>query len=156
MSASAWRTAASPSVSVKPSFRLYDHRRGVVGQRLAAGRIARRRQARGRRCCRARSAGGGRRAGTGGHDVFASAGGPRRHVHVLQGFGRLRILLRHTHHDVVLVQLIVDVRHLALAEGVVQRISDVARGDAHARSAFLVDRDIGFHAVFGLVGVDVD
>ena len=56
----------------------------------------------------------------------------------------------------VLVQFIVDVRHLALAERVVQRIGHVARGDAHARRAFLVDGDVGFHAVFGLIGVDVD
>jgi hypothetical protein len=64
---------------------------------------------------------------------------PRGHVDVLQRLRAADVARRHLHDHAVLVQLVVDGRHLALAEGVVERVVDVARGDAQARGAVLVD-----------------
>ena len=63
---------------------------------------------------------------------------------------------RHPHDDVILVQVLVEGRHLALAEAVVERIVDVARGDAEPGRGLAVDGEEGLDAPVLLVGVDVD
>ncbi len=57
-------------------------------------------------------------------------------VHLVQGVGRLPVLGRGLHHDVILVARRVDRRHLPLGEGVVQRRVDLpsaSRRDAPRR-----------------------
>jgi hypothetical protein len=56
---------------------------------------------------------------------------------------------------VVLVELAVDRRDLALAEGVVERRVDRRRGQAEARGAVAIDLDQRLDAVVLLVRVDV-
>ncbi len=55
----------------------------------------------------------------------------------------------------VLVQLVVDRRHLALAEGVVERVVDGAALTPRRAARVAVDVDDGLDAVVLLVGVDV-
>src|SRR5262245_54965804 len=60
----------------------------------------------------------------------------------VDGFQRLRRLLKlksHFHHDVILIQPFVNVRDLALAEGVAERVVDVLNSDTETRSRVAVD-----------------
>ena len=79
----------------------------------------------------------------------------RRHIDILQRVRAARVVGRPLHHHVVLVQLGVDGRHLALAEGVVERRVDAVGGEAEATGAVAVDLHHRLHAVVLLVGVDV-
>ena len=63
----------------------------------------------------------------------------RAHIDVLQSGGILLELWVHLHHHVILIQLGEDGGDLALAEGVVERIVDVGREHAEARSGVAVD-----------------
>src|SRR5580704_16062033 len=55
-------------------------------------------------------------------------------------------------HDVILVQLGIESRNLALAEGVVERVVDHVGGDAHARSCHAVDHQSLCQSTHLLVG----
>ena len=99
----------------------------------------RRRRRRGRRL----RGGAGRRGGLGGN------------VDVGERVRSLGVARRPFHDHVVLVELAVDRRHLALAEGVVERRVDRRRGEAEPRRAVAVDVDHRLDAVLLLVGVDV-
>jgi hypothetical protein len=116
--------------------------RGCAGAAVVRCVLRRARPVAGTGCARARS-------------CAAAAAARGRHVDVLQRSGLRDVARRHFHDHVVLVQLGVDGGDLALAEAVVQRVVDVARADAQARGAVLVDGDEGLDAVLLLVGVDV-
>ena len=89
----------------------------------------------------------------GAHRYEASARGA--HVDVLQGVGVLLIARVDFKHHVILVQLRVDGRDLALAEGVIQGLVDRLGGDAQARSRVTLDGQVGFEAAVLLVRRDV-
>ena len=55
----------------------------------------------------------------------------------------------------ILVAGDIDGRHLALAECVVQRVVDLADGDAEPRGGVAIDHQIGFQPLVLLVAVDV-
>ena len=69
--------------------------------------------------------------------------------------GILLILRVHFHHDVILIQRRVHGGHLALAEGIVERIVDQLRRDAEARGGVAVDRPGACRPLILLVAVDV-
>ncbi len=76
-------------------------------------------------------------------------------IDVLQ---RLRILpvgRRDLHDHVILVARDIDGRDLALAEGVIQRVVDLADGDAEAGGGVAIDDEIGLQGPVLLVAVDV-
>src|SRR5690242_17788350 len=83
----------------------------------------------------------------------------------LAGFGRnvnrfqgLRGLLKFRgdfHHDVILVQTFVDVRDLALAEGVAERVVDVLDGNAETRSGVAVNDERTLKSLQLLVRVHI-
>ena len=76
-------------------------------------------------------------------------------IDILQDRGVLPIARRDLHHDVILVDRAVDRRDLALAEGVVERIVDLARRQAETRGGVAIDHDIRLQASLLLVGTDV-
>ena len=77
-------------------------------------------------------------------------------VDVVQRFGALPELRRHFHHHMILVQVLVDGRDLALAEGVVERVVDLRRrSDAEPRRRGAVDLEIDFQPLVLAVGIDV-
>ena len=61
----------------------------------------------------------------------------------------------HFHHHVILIQLCVHHRDLALPEGVVERVIDVLRGNAHASGGNAVDGQTGFEAAILLIAVHI-
>ena len=63
----------------------------------------------------------------------------RADVDVLQRLRALPVARRHLHDDVILVLRVVDGRDLALAEGVVQRVVDLAGVDAQPAGGGAVD-----------------
>ena len=69
-----------------------------------------------------------------------AAGG--RDIDVLQRLRILPVARRHLHDDVVLVARDIDGRDLALAEGVVERVVDLAHGDAEPRRGVTIDDDV--------------
>ena len=75
-------------------------------------------------------------------------------VDVAQRFGALPELRRHLHDHVVLVQVVVDRRDLALAEGVVQRVVDLASRSRRAARRWRGRSADRLQAVLLLVGVD--
>ena len=106
-----------------------------------------------------RRAAGGRRGGGSGRDRRAARGAgaqaPGRHVQVGERIRPLGVARMPFHDHAVLVELAVDRRHRALAEGVVEGRVDRRRAEAEARGAVAVDLDPGLDAVVLLVGVDV-
>ncbi len=76
-------------------------------------------------------------------------------IDVLQHLRALPELRRDLHDDMVLVEGVVDRRYLPLAEGVVERVVDLARRDAEPRRRRAVDREIGLQPLLLLVGIDV-
>jgi hypothetical protein len=74
---------------------------------------------------------------------------------LVQRVRALPVLRRHLHHDVILVARSVDHRNLALAEGIIERVVDLRRGDAEPGRRGTVDHQIGFEPLLLLVGVDV-
>ena len=64
-------------------------------------------------------------------------------------------LLRHLHHHVVLVELLVGGGDLALAEGIRERGVNGERADAEARCGVAVDDQLGLQALALLVGCNV-
>ena len=67
----------------------------------------------------------------------------------------LPVARRDLHHHVILVERVVDRRHLALAEGVVERVVDRRDAEAEPRGRGAVDRHVGLEAALLLVGIDV-
>ena len=55
----------------------------------------------------------------------------------------------------VLVERVVDRRHLALTERVVERVVDRAQGQAEAHRGVAIDRDVGLQTAHLLIGIDV-
>ena len=76
-------------------------------------------------------------------------------IDVLQRLRALPELRRHLHHDMILVEIVVDRRDLALAEGVVERVVDLRRGDAEPRRRGAVDREFDLQPLVLAVGIDV-
>ncbi len=97
------------------------------------------------RCARHRA--GGLRA------ADRAAGGAD--IDVLQRFGALPELGRDLHHHMVLVEVLVDGRDLALAEGIVERVVDLADVDAEARRGRAVDVQLHLQPLVFLIGADV-
>ena len=77
------------------------------------------------------------------------------HVNVTERTGILRVARVDLHHDVVLIDGAIDDRYLALPKCVVQRIVDLPRGDAKARSGVAVDVEVGFEPPLLLIGAYV-
>ena len=84
----------------------------------------------------ASGADGGTVVGEGAQRNLLAAG--RAHVNLAQGFGILPELRRRFHHHVILIERRVHGGHLALAEGVVERVVDQLRRDAEARGGVAV------------------
>jgi hypothetical protein len=71
---------------------------------------------------------------------------------------RLRVLpefRRHLHDHVVLILRRIDRRYLALAEGVVQRIVDLADGQPEPRRSRAVDDEVALQPLLLLIEIDV-
>ena len=66
---------------------------------------------------------------------------PTSHVDLIQHPRILPVARRDLHHHVILVERIVDGRHLALAERVVERVVDRAQGDAELHRRVAIDVD---------------
>ena len=79
----------------------------------------------------------------------------RMHVHRLQRGGTGLILRINFHHHVVLIQLPVNSRNLALAKAVVQCVVDILWRDAKSRCSIAVDDYFGIQAAVLLVGIHV-
>lgn len=67
----------------------------------------------------------------------------------------LQILGRGRHHHTVLVERVVDHAHLALAEGVVERVVDLRHRQAQARGLVAVYDQLRLHAVVLHIAVDI-
>ena len=78
-----------------------------------------------------------------------------RNVDLVQRARVLPVAGRDLHHDVILVERIVDGRDLTLAEGVIERVVDRAKGKPKPHRSVAVDREIGLEAAELLIGVDV-
>ena len=68
----------------------------------------------------------------------------------------LPVLRRHFHHHEVLVERVVDSRHGALAERVIQHVVDLVRRKAVASRRGAVELDVGLQAVLLQVRVDIE
>ena len=77
------------------------------------------------------------------------------HVHLLENFRAALVRLAHFHHHPVLIERVVDGRHLALAEGVVQHRTDHLDIDAIAGGRLAVDHQAALQAFVLLIAVDV-
>jgi len=82
-------------------------------------------------------------------------GGAGGQIDVGQGIGRTVELARRFHHHMVLVQPRIDVRHLPLAEGVIERGIDGLHQDAQPRGGIAVHFDEGVGAGILLVDIDI-
>ena len=69
--------------------------------------------------------------------------------------GVLPIARRDLHDDVILVERVVDRRHLPLAEGVIKRVVDRAERQAEPLRRRAIDRHVGLEAGLLLVRIDV-
>ncbi len=78
------------------------------------------------------------------------------HVNVTERLRPLPVLRRNLHDDVVLVELRVGDRHLALAEGVVEDIVDHLGGNAETGGRIPVDHQGGLQPLVLLVAAHVD
>ena len=76
-------------------------------------------------------------------------------IDVVQRLRVLPELRRHLHHHVILVLRVVDHRDLALAEGVVERVVDLADGQPEPRRGGAVDDEIALQPLLLLIEVDV-
>ena len=85
-----------------------------------------------------------RRLGAGGADP-----------ELVQAVRILPILRRHLHHDVVLVERVVDRRDLALPVGVVQRVVDRAGRKVQPRRGCAIDHEVGLQPPLLLVRIDL-
>ena len=74
---------------------------------------------------------------------------------VAQRLRALQVFGGQLHHHTVLVERVIDNTHLALAERIVQRVVDVAHGQAHAGRRLAVYHQRGLQAAVLLVGVHV-
>ena len=79
----------------------------------------------------------------------------RADIDVLQCFRALPELRRDPHHHMILVEIVVDRRHLALAECVIKRVVDLRRVDAEPRRGVAVDLEIDLQPLVLAVGIDV-
>ena len=75
---------------------------------------------------------------------------------LLEHLGALPVARRDLHDHVVLVERMIDRRRLALAEGVIERIVDLACGEAEPRGGGAIDGQRGLEALVPLIGTDVD
>ena len=98
-----------------------------------------------------------RHAGPGreGRQRHLVAGGRRLHIDLVQGVEAALQLRQHFEDDVIAVELGEILRHLALAERVIQRVVDQLRLDAVARGGVAVDLQLERGALGLLVGGDV-
>ena len=67
----------------------------------------------------------------------------------------LRVARVDLHHHVILIDRAVDHRYLTLAEGVVQGVVDLRRGDAKPRGGGAVDYEIRLEPALLLIGADI-
>jgi hypothetical protein len=67
----------------------------------------------------------------------------------------LPVRRRRFHHNVVLIEWIVDRRHLALAESVIERIVDLLDREAEPRGGRAIDCNIGFQPIDLQVAIDL-
>ena len=124
----------------------------VIGDGIVAGVHERSKRSR-RKRRRARESGIGPRQRDGGCQIGRRRSD--RHIHVSQ---RSRILLiagRHFENHVELIGLRIDRRYLPLAEGIVERVVDVLRGDAQPARRIAIDIDHQSEAVVLLIARDV-
>ena len=77
------------------------------------------------------------------------------HIHLLENFRAALVRLAHFHHHPVLIERVVDGRHLALAEGVVQHRTDHLDIDAIAGGRLAVYHQAALQAFVLLIAVDV-
>ena len=85
----------------------------------------------------------------------ARVAGSGAEAHALERLRVLPILGSHFHHDEVLVELVVNGRHGALAEGIVQHVVDLVRCKAVARPGGAIHVDEQLQAVLLQVRVDI-
>ncbi len=95
------------------------------------------------------------RGGRGRRLRAADRAARRADVDVAQGIRVLPKLGRDLHHHVVLVERIIDRRHLALTERVIKRVVDLRRADAQPRRRVAVDLQLDVEPLRLLIRIDV-
>ncbi len=107
-------------------------------------------------CGRSRGGRNDRRAGDRSRRLGAADGAARlADIDLVERFRALPELRRHFHYHMVLVELVVDGRNLALAEGIVERVVDLRCGEAEAGCRGAVDLEFDFQPLIAAVRVDV-
>src|SRR5580704_9494701 len=87
--------------------------------------------------------------------LIVIAGRRRFQIDLVQRVEAALQLRQDLHHDVIAVELGEVLRHLALAEGVIERVVDQLRGDSVTRGGVAVDLQLQRRALGLLVGGDV-